>query len=61
MIHPEPVVEVSRQIGSSTSEAFVCLQPLSHEDEAGRLIVASSRFPSQTAVASSSGIVTSLI
>ena len=34
VIRPEPVVEVGRQIGSSTSEASVCLQPLSHEDEA---------------------------
>lgn len=28
------MVEVSRQIGSSTSETFLCLQPLSHDDEA---------------------------
>ena len=34
VIRAEPVVEVSRQIGSSISEASVCLQPLSHDFEA---------------------------
>ena len=36
-------VEVSRQIGSSTSEASVCLQPLSHDDEAMLLAPVSKR------------------
>jgi hypothetical protein len=37
------VGEVSRQIGSSISEASVCLQPLSHDDEAMLLAPVSKR------------------
>jgi transcription termination factor Rho len=42
-MRPEPVVEVSRQIGTSTSEASFCSQPLSHEDEAMLLASVSKR------------------
>jgi hypothetical protein len=42
------VVEVSRQIRSSTSEASVCLQPLSHEDEAVLLAPVSKKVVSDT-------------
>jgi hypothetical protein len=45
VIRAEPVVEVSRQIGSSISEASVCLQPLSHEDEAMLLVPVSKKSP----------------
>jgi hypothetical protein len=34
VIRPESMVEVNRQIGSFISETFVCLQSLSHDDEA---------------------------
>ena len=43
VMRPEPVVEVSRQIGTSTSEASFCSQPLSHEDEAMLLASVSKR------------------
>jgi hypothetical protein len=43
MVRAEPVAEVSRQIGSSVSEASVCLQPLSHDDKAMPLTRVSKR------------------
>jgi hypothetical protein len=44
----EPLVEVGRQIGSSPSDASVCLQPSSHEDEALLLASVSKRVLCET-------------